>query len=72
MFDTLALNLTSAEVEGVNFMEEVPPYLSITGFHRYRYEQDVITGDLNGLRVSVTPPQCKDNRREFVQMVLRR
>lgn len=55
MFDTLALNLTSVEVEGVNFIEVVPPYLSITGFHRYRYEQDVITGDLNGLRVSITP-----------------
>lgn len=57
MFDTVDFKLTNVDC-GVSFLEEVPCYLANVGFHDYNGQQ-VITGDLNGLKVSINENQIK-------------
>lgn len=58
MYDTINFRLTAADVSGVSFTEETPCYLSDIATHDYN-GSIVITGNLQGLRVSVTPWQVK-------------
>ena len=60
MLDTVNFRLTQAEVEGVDFLCEIPPHLNPEGvaFHDYRGEQ-IVTGTLHGLKVSVSSYQLR-------------
>lgn len=60
MLDTVNFNTTQAEVEGVNFLDEIPPQLNpdSISLHNYRGEE-VITGFLDNLKVSVSRWQVR-------------
>lgn len=59
MFDTVNFKLTAAEVEGVSFIDETPCYLAEVGTHQYNSGEIVITGKLDGLRVTLNRWQVK-------------
>lgn len=58
MYDTVFLRLTQAEVNGVDFLEEVPCFLEDVGEHIYS-GFPFITGNLNGLKVTANRYQLK-------------
>ncbi|MDL2224440.1 hypothetical protein LJB92_03915, partial [Bacteroidales bacterium OttesenSCG-928-M06] len=58
MYDTVNFRLTVADVKDVDFLQETPCYLDGVAFHDYNSEQ-VITGSLNGLKVSANKYQVK-------------
>lgn len=58
MYDTVFLRLTQAEVNGVDFLEEVPCFLEDMGEHIYS-GFPFITGNLNGLKVTANRYQLK-------------
>ncbi|MCM1163396.1 MAG: hypothetical protein NC339_04025 [Muribaculaceae bacterium] len=60
MLDTVNFKLTRTEVEGVDFLNEITPYLNPDGvaFHDYNGQQ-VVTGKTGNLSVSISPYQVK-------------
>ena len=58
MLDTVNFSLTNAEVEGIDFLAEVTPYLDKIADHNYD-GNIVITGSLGNYSVSITPFQVK-------------
>ena len=60
MLDTVNFKLTRAEVEGVDFLNEITPYLNPEGvaFHDYRGSQ-VATGNVGNLSVSISEWQVR-------------
>lgn len=60
MLDTVNFKLTQAEVEGVDFLDEITPNLNPEGvaFHDYN-GQRVITGKTGNLSVSISPYQVR-------------
>lgn len=60
MLDTVNFKLTQAEVEGVDFLNEITPYLNPEGvaFHDYNGQQ-VVTGKTGNLSVSISPYQVR-------------
>ncbi|MDE6824554.1 MAG: hypothetical protein K2J27_07490 [Duncaniella sp.] len=60
MLDTVNFKLTQAEVEGVDFLTEITPYLNPDGvaFHDYNGQQ-VVTGKTGNLSVSISPYQVR-------------
>lgn len=58
MYDTVNFRLTIADVKGVDFLQETPCYFEKAALHDYSGEQ-VVTGSLNGLKVSVNRYQVK-------------
>lgn len=58
MYDTVNFKLTTDNVKGVDFLQETPCYLEDVAFHDYSGET-VITGSLNGLKVSANRYQVK-------------
>lgn len=60
MYDTINFNLTADDVRGVDFLNEIPCYLDTDGLGYHSYNGlSVVTGNLNGLRVSVSRWQVK-------------
>lgn len=55
MYDTVELRLTKESAPGINFLEEIPCYLSDTSQHSFANGSTVLTGKLKGLTVSVSP-----------------
>ena len=60
MYDTVNFRLIAADVSGVSFIEETPCHLTEIGTHDYN-GNIVVTGQLNGLKVSVNRWQVKVN-----------
>lgn len=60
MLDTVNFKLTHAEVEGVDFLNEITPCLNPDGvaFHDYNGQQ-VVTGKTGNLSVSISPYQVR-------------
>ena len=58
MYDTVNLRLLQSEAGGVDFLAEMPCYLENVGEHKYNGEI-VITGSLNGLKISLNSYQMK-------------
>ena len=58
MYDTVNFRLLQSEAGGVDFLAETPCFLENVGEHKYN-DEIVITGDLNGLRVSLNRYQMK-------------
>lgn len=58
MYDTINFRLTAADIEGVSFIDETPCHLDSIATHDYN-GSIVVTGNLQGLKVSVTPWQVK-------------
>lgn len=58
MFDTVNFKLTADAVEGVSFIEETPCYLDDVATHQYK-DDVIITGNLNGLKVTANRWQVK-------------
>lgn len=58
MLDTVNFSLTQAEVEGVDFLAEVTPYLDRVAEHNYN-GNIVVTGSLDNYSVSITPYQVR-------------
>lgn len=62
MLDTVIFKLTRTEVEGVDFLSEITPYLNPDGLCVRQYNWgDCVTGDVEGLNVSVCPNQVRVN-----------
>ena len=60
MYDTINFKLSVEDVPKVDFLQEVPCYLdeATIGFHNFNGEQ-VITGNVGGLKVSINQYQIK-------------
>lgn len=60
MLDTVNFKITQAEVEGINFLEVIPPHLNpdTLSLHNYRGDE-VVTGFLENLKVSISKWQVK-------------
>ena len=58
MYDTVNFRLLQSEAGGVDFLSETPCCLENLGEHNYNGET-VITGSLNGLKVSLSRFQRK-------------
>lgn len=58
MYDTVYFRLTQNEVSNVDFLAEIPVYLDNVGEHSYN-GQNVVTGDLNGLKITLNRWQMK-------------
>lgn len=58
MYDTIFFNITEAEAGGVDFLSETPCYLERLSEHNYS-GYTVLSGCLNGLKVSVSRYQVK-------------
>lgn len=60
MLDTVDFKLTRAEVEGVDFLSEITPYLNPEGlaFHDFSGSQ-VVTGKTGNLSVAISPYQVR-------------
>lgn len=60
MLDTVEFKLTRAEVEGVDFLNEIPPYLNpdTVAIHNFS-GQEVVTGKTGNLSVSVSSHQVR-------------
>lgn len=60
MLDTVIFKQTRAEVEGVDFLNEIAPNLNPEGLCVRRYDWgEVVTGRVDGLNVSITPYQVR-------------
>lgn len=53
MYDNVNFKVRGFEIEGIDFLSQTPLYFDVTGEHCFNGE-DVITGNLNGLRVSAS------------------
>jgi len=53
MYDNVDFKVRSFEVGGIDFLSQTPLYFDVTGEHCFNGE-NVITGNLNGLRVSAS------------------
>ena len=53
MYDNIDFKIRHSEVGGIDFLSETPMYFDVTGEHSYN-GVSVITGHLNGLKVSVS------------------
>lgn len=53
MYDNINFKVRSFEVGGIDFLSQTPLYFDVTGEHCFNGE-NVITGNLNGLRVSAS------------------
>ncbi len=60
MIDTVNLRLPKEMAQGVNFMEEIPCYVSDVSEHHYE-DGTVIMGKIKGLKVTITDQQVKLN-----------
>lgn len=58
MYDTVNFRLLQSEAGGVDFLAETPCFLENVGEHYYNGEV-VITGSLNGLKISLNKYQMK-------------
>ena len=58
MYDTVNFRLLQSEAGGVDFLAEMPCFLENVGIHDYNGEA-VITGSLNGLKISLNKYQMK-------------
>ena len=58
MYDTVNFRLQQSEAVGVNFLAETPCFLDNVGEHHYN-DETVITGSLNGLKISLNRYQMK-------------
>lgn len=58
MYDTVNFRLLQREAGGVDFLAEMPCFLENIGEHYYNGET-VITGSLNGLKISLNRYQMK-------------
>lgn len=58
MYDTVNFKITTTDVEGVDFLQETPCFLENVAFHDYSGDV-VVTGSLNGLKVSANRYQVK-------------
>lgn len=60
MYDTVEMKATRAEVEGVDFINEIAPYLDPEGvaFHDFS-GTPVVTGHIDNLSVSISPHQVR-------------
>ena len=58
MYDTVNFRLLQSEAGGVDFLAEMPCFLENVGVHDYNGEA-VITGSLNGLKISLNRYQMK-------------
>jgi hypothetical protein len=60
MLDTVNFRLSQTEVEGVDFLNDVTPYLNpdCLAFHSYN-GIDVVTGNIDNLKVSISPYQLR-------------
>lgn len=62
MLDTVIFRLTRAEVEGVDFLNEIAPTLNPEGLCVRRYDWgECVTGNVEGLGISVSPHQVRVN-----------
>lgn len=60
MLDTVNFKMTRAEVEGVDFLQEITPYLNPEGLGVHHYDgYDVVTGNLENLKVAISPHQIR-------------
>lgn len=58
MYDSIKFNLTAADVDGVDFLAEIPPYLDPDGYGEHDYSgKQSVTGKVGNLSVSITPNQ---------------
>jgi hypothetical protein len=53
MYDNINFKITQNEVSGINFLEEIPRYFEEIGSHNFN-DSTVITGNLNGFKISVS------------------
>lgn len=53
MYDNVDFKVRGFEIEGIDFLSQIPLYFDVTGEHCFHGEV-VITGNLNGLRVSAS------------------
>lgn len=58
MFDTINFRLTERECKGVDFLEEVSPFLDDISEHYYR-DEPIIMGAVGGLKVSLSRAQMR-------------
>jgi hypothetical protein len=60
MLDTANFRLSSNEVEGVDFLNDITPYLNpdCLAFHNYN-GIDVVTGNIDNLKLSISPHQVR-------------
>ncbi len=58
MYDSVNFRLLQSEADGVNLLEEIPCYLDNVGEHNYNGDV-MITGSLNGLKISLNRYQMK-------------
>ena len=58
MFDTVNFRLCKEVAGDVDFLSKIPCYLNNVGEHYYNNEP-IITGDLNGLKISLNTNQIK-------------
>ena len=58
MYDTVNFRLFQSDADGVDFLAETPCFLENVGEHYYNGEA-VITGSLNGLKISLNRYQMK-------------
>jgi hypothetical protein len=60
MLDTVNFRLSSNEVEGVDFLNEITPYLNpdCLAFHNYNGIY-VVTGNIDNLKLSISPRQLR-------------
>jgi len=53
MYDNVDFKIKGYDVGGIDFLSQIPLHFNITGEHRFN-EENVITGNLDGLRISVS------------------
>lgn len=58
MYDSVNFRIRQNEVSGIDFLSEIPCYLDNVGEHHYNGET-VITGSLNGLKITLNNYQMK-------------
>ncbi|MCD8301526.1 MAG: hypothetical protein LUC44_00740 [Prevotellaceae bacterium] len=58
MYDTINFKLKADDVQGVDFLEETPCYIDDVAYHNYS-GQEVVTGALGGLKVTITAEQVR-------------
>lgn len=60
MYDTVGMKATRAEVEGVDFINEIAPYLNPEGVASHDFSgTPVVTGHIDNLSVSISPYQVR-------------
>ena len=60
MYDTVEMKVTRAEAEGVDFINEIAPYLNPEGVASHDFSgTPVVTGHIDNLSVSISPYQVR-------------